>query len=77
MAGPFCVSFRAHERKWAASVFEDRVKKDTETAREFDVVARVAEPCCSQGLGGCSLRQESRLDNWDSWRGRVRRIQLS
>jgi hypothetical protein len=49
MAWYICISFRAHETKWGAALFEDGVEEHAEPGREFDVVAGVAEPCCAEG----------------------------
>ena len=47
VAGDLGVAFWAHEGEWAATFFEDGVEEDAQAAGKFNVVAGMAEPCCS------------------------------
>jgi hypothetical protein len=50
-----------------AAVFENGVEEHAQAAGEFDVVAGVAKPCCSEG-GSVPCGAEGRCADRDSWR---------
>ena len=45
MAWNFCISLWAYRIEWTAPFLEHRIKQNPETAGEFNIVTRVAEPC--------------------------------
>lgn len=67
VAGDLGVPLGTHEGEGTAAVFEDGVEEDAETAGEFDVVAGVAEPCCSEGIRGGSGGEKGGLDDGHGW----------
>jgi hypothetical protein len=45
--GAWRVSLWSHEADWTTPRLEDRIEKDSQAARELDIVACVSQPCCS------------------------------
>lgn len=66
------VAFQAFDFEWRAAVFEYGVEEDAEARGEFDVVAGVAEPSGSEGVGWLvSCAVECWCSDWDGGRGCV------
>lgn len=62
-----CISLGTHEAERRASLREDGIEEDSQTAREFDIEASMSEPCRSQSLG-LSRWQKLRFVHWHSRR---------
>jgi hypothetical protein len=77
IARPVCVSLWPEEGEWRTAIFEDGIKEDAKTRREFDVIAGVAEPSCAEPVRGISMREKGGLDDRYSWRRRVGRLEFS
>lgn len=67
LAGDLRVPSRAHEGDGAAAFFEDRVEEHAQARWVFDVVAGVAEPCCSQGFAAVAGGEEGWGVYFDVW----------
>lgn len=64
LAGHLGVAFWTKPAEGRAAVLEDWVEEHAHTVRELDVVAGVAEPCCSKLADWIFPRwEEHRLDN--------------
>ncbi len=67
------VPFGTQEGKWRATRSKDRIKQDSKTTRELDIVTSMAKPGGSQ----CRCRtgrKEGGLPDWNSWRSSIWRL---